>query len=78
MPASVSVTTMSKFPPPERSVRCISRDGKEKGILTGGRRCCALEGCTGVRLGVRWPDGKLTWPCTDGMKLRGNGDWVLV
>jgi hypothetical protein len=22
-----------------------------------------------VRLGVRWPDGKLTWPCMRGMKF---------
>lgn len=42
------------------------RTGKMTGRLTGGSRGCA-EGCRGRRLGVRWPDGQLTWPCTKGM-----------
>jgi hypothetical protein len=41
-----------------------SRDGKEKGQATGTVRRCMLEGCGGIRIGVRWPDGKLTWPCS--------------
>jgi hypothetical protein len=45
----------------------VSRDGNDKGRLTGGSRNCRLEGCTGRRLEVRWPDGKLTWPCSKGM-----------
>lgn len=48
----------------------VSRDGKIKGQLTGGSRTCQLEGCLGRRLGVRWSDGTLTWPCTKGMTLR--------
>lgn len=37
-----------------------------------GRRDCTLESCGAVRLGVRWPDGRLTWPCTRGMRKEGN------
>ncbi len=40
----------------------------EEGHTTGTFRACQLEGCTGTRVGVRWPDGKLTWPCTKGMR----------
>ena len=44
-----------------------SRDGKLIGVFTGHSRPCALEGCRGVRLRVKWPDGKYTWPCSQGM-----------
>ena len=49
----------------------VSRDGKETGRTTGGTRPCPVEGCRGVRIGVRWEDGKLTWPCSAGMTGRG-------
>ena len=42
------------------------------GILTGGHRPCALDGCTGLRLATRWPDGRLTFPCTKGMAFDPN------
>ena len=43
--------------------------GKSKlvGRTTGGTSHCRLEGCTGLRLAVRWSDGRLTFPCTKGM-----------
>jgi len=34
---------------------------------TGSTRYCALEGCNGDRIYVRWPDGKLTMPCSKGL-----------
>ena len=37
------------------------------GTATGSTRRCRLEGCTGIRVMVRWPNGKVTWPCTKGM-----------
>jgi hypothetical protein len=40
-----------------------------RGTLTGGFRNCQMEGCRGKRLGVRWDDGKLTFPCTHGMLI---------
>jgi hypothetical protein len=33
-----------------------------------------MEGCLGRRLYVRWPNGKLTMPCTKGLKSREDGD----
>jgi len=50
----------------------LSRDGRARGRTTGSLRSCTLEGCRGLRIGVRWPDGRLTWPCSEGM-VRRNG-----
>ncbi|MCI0564856.1 MAG: hypothetical protein MN733_40840 [Nitrososphaera sp.] len=49
------------------------KDDPEPGLTTGGIRQCGLDGCRGVRIGVRWPDGKLSWPCTKGMEKTPNG-----
>jgi hypothetical protein len=54
-----------------------SRDGKKKGLLTGKERFCGLEGCVGIRLGVRWPGGRITWPCTQGMDIRPDKQWII-
>lgn len=43
------------------------RYGTERGRVVGKRRC-TLEGCGGWRVGVRWEDGRLTWPCLKGME----------
>ena len=45
----------------------LSTDGKMKGIVTGGQRRCRMEGCPGMRIATRWPDGKLTLPCSRGL-----------
>lgn len=50
-----------------RGTIVLTAGGDTAGILTGGHRPCTLEGCTGLRLGTRWPDGHLTFPCTTGM-----------
>ena len=55
----------------------LSRDGKLKGKATGTTRRCTLEGCTGVRVGTRWPDGKITWPCSKGMDFDDNSGRIL-
>lgn len=39
----------------------------EFGTPTGGIRRCQMEGCLGQRIGVRWPDGSITWPCAKGI-----------
>jgi hypothetical protein len=54
-----------------------SRHGSERGELTGGVRACPMEGCTGQRLGVRWPDKRITWPCTKGMSMNEDGQWQI-
>ena len=48
--------------------RIESRDRKHKGHFTGGGRPCTMESCGGVKLAVRWEDGKLTYPCSEGMR----------
>lgn len=45
----------------------LDREGKLKGTVTSTSRRCQMEGCNGRRLGVRWPDGKITYPCTKGL-----------
>jgi hypothetical protein len=50
-----------------RGTIVLTAGGDAAGILTGGHRPCALEGCTGLRLATRWPDGRLTFPCTNDM-----------
>lgn len=50
-----------------------------RGVLTGSERHCQLEGCLGRRLGVRWPGGRMTWPCTKGMKIVQRGKaWQIL
>lgn len=54
---------MSETPP----TRMLSRDGKKVGVIKNLRsRPCRLEGCTGMRIHVEWPDGKSTYPCSKG------------
>jgi hypothetical protein len=47
--------------------RVLSRNGKIIGVPTGASYPCSLEGCTGRRIVVRWPDGRITRPCTKGL-----------
>lgn len=55
----------------KKGTKVLSRDGKQEGELTGGRRRCKLAGCTGIQVGVRWGDKKVTFPCTKGLEPRG-------
>lgn len=41
----------------------IAPDGC-RGKFVGRIHVCRLEGCGGVRRGVRWEDGRLTYICT--------------
>ena len=50
-------------------------DGRTKGNATGGGYHCRMEGCRGWRIGVRWKDGSITFPCSKGMLL-SHGDVV--
>jgi hypothetical protein len=62
-----------------RGVLVWNRSKTQRGSLTGGERRCQLEGCGSVRLGVRWPDGKLTWPCMRGMNFdTTTNTWELL
>lgn len=48
--------------------KVFSRDRRHIGRTTGSTRQCRLEGCPGTRIGVRWSDGRITWPCSNGLK----------
>lgn len=37
------------------------------GISTGTLEKCSMHGCNGKRVHVKWPDGKLTKPCSKGL-----------
>lgn len=56
----------------------ISRDGKDRGIPTGGEYPCRMEGCRGQRIGVRWPDGSHTFPCTKAMEFSKSGEEARI
>ena len=53
--------------------KVISRGGNHTGVCTGTTRPCRLEGCTGMRITVRWGDGKITYPCSKGMRFSPKG-----
>lgn len=50
-----------------------SRDGSLRGEAKAPGYHCQLEGCRGLRLAVKWPNGKVTRPCTKGMLTRPDG-----
>ena len=52
----------------------FSASGTEQGIAKSSGYRCQMEGCTGKRLAVKWPDGKMTRPCTKGMFTRLDGN----
>jgi hypothetical protein len=51
----------------EAGQKILSRDGKEKGELTGASYHCRLDGCRGRRITTRWPGGFFTHPCSKGL-----------
>jgi len=55
----------------------LSRDGAIKGTVRGAGRLCRLEGCGGWCVPVRWSDGKLTWPCSKGLRQTKEG-WQIA
>jgi len=40
---------------------------KAPGTATGATHKCQMEGCSGVRVAVKWPDGHVTYPCSKGL-----------
>ena len=60
-------------PPIDRVKRVYARNGRSYGRIIGGGGPCRLEGCSGIRISVRWPDGTLTRPCSEGLWRRKDG-----
>lgn len=51
-----------------RGEKVVSSDAKEHGIATGVSFKCRMSGCSGTRITTRWPDGRITHPCSRGME----------
>ena len=52
---------------PDNYKYMLSRDGAMKGEIRNLKsRRCRLEGCTGWRIHVKWPNGRHTYPCSKG------------
>ena len=64
---------MSESNQQEKGQPLRSSTGKTIGAFTGHTKACTLGGCRGVRLRVKWPDGKYTWPCSKGLGTPTSG-----
>ena len=62
----------------EAGVGVVSRDHKYSGVTTGSTHKCRMEGCLGLRVSVRWSDGKITYPCSKGMQVMSDGRWHIM
>jgi len=61
----------------DRTKRVFARNGRTRGRIVGGGDRCKLEGCPGVRISIRWPDGSLTRPCSEGLSTRKDGHYQI-
>lgn len=53
--------------------RVLGKGGTEVGKCTGATRACSMDGCSGIRISVKWPDGRITRPCSKGMSFSPKG-----
>jgi hypothetical protein len=67
---------MSKLPYSKKGTPILSRGGDAVGTATGSTHTCRLAGCRGVRVAVRWSNGKVTYPCSKGILQVENG-WEI-
>lgn len=78
MNADVATLIKELLPKPGKLPKYVlTRNGKEKGQTTGAAHKCRLDGCSGWRITVRWPDGKLSYPCSRGMKVVRGATWQI-
>lgn len=66
----------------EPGEKVIAAGGVE-GRTTGATHRCQMEGCTGTRITTKWPDGRVTHPCSKGMDyedsaFEGKGVWRIL
>lgn len=57
----------------KKGIVVLSRDEKLAGVTSGSTHYCRMEGCTGRRVTVKWPDGKVTHPCSKGLDSLPDG-----
>jgi hypothetical protein len=58
-------------------VKVASRSGDLIGLTTGSTHRCSLEGCNGVRVAVKWPDGRRSYPCSKGLEQNPDKSWRI-
>ena len=57
----------------------LNRDGTMRGEIRNlHSRPCNMEGCTGHRIHVRWPNNRSTYPCSKGCKVVDSTTWQIV
>jgi hypothetical protein len=56
----------------------VDRDGQLAGEVRGASERCTLTSCSGVRVFVRWPDGRATKPCSKGLEQIGTGVYRII
>lgn len=49
-------------------IRVLGGDGMEGRVTDARGYKCQLSGCPGRRIRTVWPDGQVTFPCTQGME----------
>ena len=54
-----------------------SRDESEMGIILVKTRPCRTRECIGIRLTVRWHDGKITHPCSASISINDKGKKII-
>ena len=50
----------------QEGLRVLSRTGEIEGRTTGSRRRCSSAGCPGWFIGVKWENGQMMYPCSEG------------
>ena len=51
--------------------------GRRFGLATGSIRQCKLEGCTGLRVYIKWPEGHMTMPCSKRLLEQADGSYRI-
>ncbi len=70
------MTALNESGLPVLGSKLLNSDETQEGTIIG-YKDCTLSGCRGRCLGVRWPDGKLTWPCSRGCSVTHDGTWRI-
>lgn len=64
---------------PAKRDRVYERGSDSKyGLATGTVRDCLLARCGGRQISVLWPDGKVTYPCLNGIRRTGATTWQII
>lgn len=65
-------------PKTEAGVPVFARGAKKAtGKTTSSTMRCQLKGCGGIRVCVKWDNGRKTWPCSKGMR-RNKNNWRIL